>query len=311
MIKIAVIGTGGVGGYFGGRLALAGNDVTFIARGEQLQAIKEKGLRIKSVKGDFLVSPVHASDKISDIQKPDLVILGVKAWQVKDLATELKPFLKTDTIVLPLQNGVLAHEELLSVLNPENVIGGSCRIFCKVESPGVIAHYGVEPTINFGELDHTRTSRLVHLKSVFDESAITSNISNDIQTELWKKLMIIASGGLLAITRSNYGEVRELSETRELIHELLQEIYLVSVKAGVSIEPAFVGQTLSYIDTYAYEANTSLARDIWEGKPSEIEYQNGTVVRLGLKFGVETPVNKFIYHSILPMEAKARNRQKP
>ncbi len=308
MIKIAVIGTGGVGGYFGGRLVKAGNEVIFIARGEHMRAMKENGLHVKSIKGDFVVHPLNVTDQIGEIEAPDLVILTMKAWQVKDMAHKLKTIIKPETIVLPLQNGVLASDELISVLNPGNVIGGSCRIFSKIEAPGVINHYGIEPTIIFGELDHTKTDRLQNIKNIFDDSGIVSKISDDIHTELWMKLMVICVGGLLAITRSPYGAVREQNETRNLMRELLQEIYLVSQKAGVNIEQTYVDQTMAYIDMYPYDSTTSLARDIWDGKPSEIEYQNGTIVALGAKYGVATPVNQFVYYCLLPMETKARKK---
>ncbi len=308
MIKIAVIGTGGVGGYFGGRLAMAGNDVAFIARGEHMRAMKENGLHVKSIKGDFVINPVKVTDQFGEIRPPDLVILTVKAWQVTDMAHKLKSIIKPETIVLPMQNGVLASDELIAVLNPRNVIGGSCRIFSKIEAPGVINHYGIEPTIIFGELDHKKTDRLQNIKNIFDEAGIVSKLSDDIHTELWMKLMVICVGGLLAITRSPYGAVREQNETRSLMRELLQEIYMVSQKAGVNIEQAYVDQTMAYIDMYPYDSTTSLARDIWDGRPSEIEYQNGTIVALGSKYGVDTPVNRFVYYCLLPMETKARNR---
>jgi 2-dehydropantoate 2-reductase len=308
-MNIAIIGTGGVGGYFGGKLAQAGNHVTFIARGEHLKAIRENGLQIKSIKGDFLIKPANVTDSIAEIVSPDLVILGVKAWQVKDIALQLKQVIKPDTTVLPFQNGVLAHEELLEVLQPQQVIAGLCRIFSKIEAPGVINHFGVEPEIVFGEVDNSKTPRVENLHKVFESAGITSNIAGDILTELWKKLMIIGSGGLLALTRSTYGEVRENKETRELMHLLLQEIFQVSAKAGAHIEPQFVDKTMNYIDTYPYDAATSLARDIWSGKPSEIEYQNGTVARMGEKLGVSVPVNKFVYHCLLPMERKSRRNQ--
>ena len=287
---------------------MAGNDVAFIARGEHMRAMKENGLHVKSIKGDFVINPVKVTDQIGEINPPDLVILTVKAWQVTDMAHKLKTIIKPETIVLPIQNGVLASDELISVLNPRNVIGGSCRIFSKIEAPGVINHYGIEPTIIFGELNHTITDRVQNIKNIFDEAGIVSKLSDDIHTELWMKLMVICVGGLLAITRSPYGALREKNETRNLMRELLQEIYLVSQKAGVNIEQTYVDQTMAYIDIYPYDSTTSLARDIWDGKPSEIEYQNGTIVALGAKYGVDTPVNRFVYYCLLPMETKARNR---
>jgi len=305
-MKIAIIGTGGVGGYFGGKLAQAGNEVTFIARGEHLKSIRENGLKVKSIKGDFSIVPARVTDNIGEIESPDLIILGIKAWQVKEVAQELKIIIKENTTVLPLQNGVLASEELNTVINNQHVIGGLCRIFSKIEAPGVINHFGIEPEIVFGELDNTLTPRVKRILATLENSDIKASISQDIQTELWKKLMIIGCGGLLALTRSTYGGVRENKETREMMHSLLTEIYQVSEKAGAKIETTFVEKTMKYIDTYPYDATTSLARDIWAGKPSEIEYQNGTIAILGEKYGIETPVNKFIYNCLLPMERRAR-----
>lgn len=305
-MNIAIIGTGGVGGYFGGKLAQAGNNVPFIARGEHLRAIREKGLVVKSIKGDFIIQHAKATDKLSEIESPNVIILGIKAWQVKDIARQLKTFVKPDTTVIPLQNGVLASDELLSVLNKEQVVGGLCRIFSKIEAPGVINHFGIEPEIVMGELNNEISPRLEGIQQLLLKSDIKATITNDIQTELWKKLMIIGSGGLLAITRSTYGSVRENKETRELMQSLLTEIYRVSQKAGANVESNFVEKTMNYIDAYPYDSTTSLARDIWAEKPSELEYQNGTIAMLGEKLGVDTPVNKFIYNCLLPMERRAR-----
>ena len=169
-MKIAIIGTGGVGGYFGGKLAKAGYDVTFLARGEHLKAIQQNGLTVKSIKGDFKVDSVKATDRIDTIGLVDLLILGVKAWQVKDISYVLKTIIHKDTVVLPLQNGVLAVDELKESIKKENIIGGLCRIISKIDSPGVINHFGIEPTIIFGELDNSKTERLYKIKTVFDSA---------------------------------------------------------------------------------------------------------------------------------------------
>jgi len=307
-MKIAIIGTGGVGGYFGGKLAKAGYDVTFLARGEHLSAIQKNGLTVKSVLGDFIIDNVKVTDKTETIGLTDLVILGVKAWQVKDISKELLPLIKKETIVLPLQNGVMVAEELAETLNKENIVGGLCRIISKIEAPGVINHFGLEPSILFGELDNKSTKRIHQIKEMFDKAGISSEISEDITADLWKKFIGICVSGLLAVTKTTYGELRELHETRQLMIELLNEIYLLSRETGISIESGFVEKTISAIDAYPFGSTSSLTRDVWDGKPSEIEYQNGTVVRLGEKFGVATPVNKFVYSSILPMEMKARKK---
>jgi 2-dehydropantoate 2-reductase len=307
-MKTAIIGTGGVGGYFGGKLAKAGYDVTFLARGAHLKAIQKKGLTVKSILGDFTIDPVKVNDRIDNIGSANLVILGVKAWQVKDISKDLLTFIKKDTIVMPLQNGVMAAEELMENIKDENIIGGLCRIISKIEAPGVINHYGLEPSILFGELDNTGTERIDLIKAMFDKAGIRSKISEDITGDLWKKFIGICVSGLLAVTKTTYGELRELKETRQLMIELLNEIYQLSQKIGIKIELGFVEKTISVIDSYPYGSTSSLTRDVWEGRPSEIEYQNGAVVRLGEKFGVDTPVNRFVYNSILPMEMKARKK---
>ena len=305
-MKIAIIGTGGVGGYFGAKLAQAGNEVTFLARGEHLKVIQKNGLTVKSILGDFRVENIKATDKISNIEKPDLVIISVKAWQVKGIGEELKPILKSDTTIIPLQNGVLAADELMENIERKHILGGLCRIISKIEAPGVINHFGVTPTIVFGELDKSKTERLARIQNVFNAAGIESRISDDIEADIWKKFISICVSGLLAVSNTTYGELRELKETRNLMVELINEVYILSKKIGVNIEEGFVDKTVSFIDTYPSDSTSSLTRDVWERKPSEIEYQNGTVVRLGEKYGVATPINRFVYSCILPSELKAR-----
>ncbi|HBG86453.1 MAG TPA: 2-dehydropantoate 2-reductase [Marinilabiliaceae bacterium] len=304
-MKIAVIGAGGVGGYFGAKLVRAGHDVTFIARGEHLKAIKSRGLIVKSIDGDFQVEHIKASDKISDIDNPDLVIVAVKAWQIKELREEIKKVLKDETLILPLQNGVLAADELAETIDKRHILGGLCRIISKIEAPGVIRHIGVNPTIVFGELDKAKTGRVNKINELFRSAGIESKISEDIEADLWRKFISICVSGLLAISNTTYGELREIKETRQLMIDLLKEIFALSQKIGVNLEVDFVEKTLSFIDTFPYDSTASLTRDVWDKRPSEIEYQNGSVVRLGEKYGVPTPINRFVYACILPGELKA------
>jgi 2-dehydropantoate 2-reductase len=305
-MKTAVIGTGGVGGYFGAKIARAGYDVTFVARGEHLQALKTNGISVKSIQGDFRLDSVKCTDRLSDLTEADLVILGVKAWQVKDVAFQLRSVIQEGTIVLPMQNGVLAVEELQEQLKKENILGGLCRIMSKIEAPGKISHFGIDPVIIFGELDGSISKRTEEIRDMFITSGINSNISDNIEAELWKKFIPICVSGLLAVTRTTYGELRELKETRKLMIELIDEIFRISQKMGIQIEHEFPEKTIAFIDTFPHNSTSSLTRDVWEGKPSEIEYQNGTVVKLGQKYGISTPLNSFVYSCILPMEMKAR-----
>jgi len=168
----------------------------------------------------------------------------------------------------------------------------------------------VEPTMIFGELNNKETERVKKIKEVFDKSGIESKVADNIQAELWKKLMGICVGGLVAVTRSTYGEVRELKETRQLMTDLINEIYNLSQKIGITIESNIIQKTISFIGSFPPDSTSSLARDIWDGKPSEIEYLNGTVAELGEKYGVATPVNRFIYNCILPLEKRARKNFK-
>jgi 2-dehydropantoate 2-reductase len=307
-MEIGVIGAGGVGGYFGAKLAISGYDVVFLARGENLKAMRHHGLKIKSIHGDFSVNPVRVTDKYGDLADAEFILLSTKAWQVREVAESLKGIIRKDAVVLPLQNGVMAYEELSGVLGSEHALQGLCRIFSKIEAPGVILHMGFDPLIIFGENNNEITDRITRLKDIFDRSRLQSRITTDIHSEVWKKFINICASGLLAVTHSTYGQLREMKETRRLMQDLFSEIYALAIKIGICIEPEFLGKTMDFVDSYAYDSTSSLTRDVWEGKPSELEYQNGTVVRLGEKYGVPTPVNKFIYECLLPQERRARKQ---
>ncbi len=305
-MKITIVGAGGVGGYFGGRLAQAGNDVTFIARGAHLQALLANGLTVKSIKGGFCVRPVKAMQDISGSGIPDLVIAAVKAWQLKDIAQQLLPVIGEHTMVLPLQNGVTANDELKEVLPGDCVLSGLCRIISMIETPGVVNHIGVDPAIVFGEGDNHKSERVLTLCQVFKNAGINAIVADDIQVALWEKFLGICVSGLLAITRSTYGELREIGETRGMMYNIFTEIYTLAHKLGINISDNYVDKTMASIDTFPYDSTSSLTRDVWEGRPSEIHYQNGTVVRLAEQAGMDVPANRFVYYSILPMEKRAR-----
>ena len=213
-MKIAIIGSGGIGGYFGGMLANAGYDVSFLARGEHLRTIVQNGLQVNSINGNFHLSNVNITDNLSEIGKADLIILSLKAWQLKEIYEELFQMIHKDTLILPLQNGISIIGELQEKIDDSNIIGGACWIMSKIESPGVINHFGANPTIVFGELTGQKTTRLLEIQKIFTISKIHTIISDDILVDLWKKFTWICIGGLVAITRSTYGELREIGELR-------------------------------------------------------------------------------------------------
>ena len=305
--KITIIGSGGVGGYFGGKLANAGYDVTFVARGSHLAKMTSDGLTVKSVLGDFHIDSVKAVENIADAGPSDLIILGVKSWQVPEIAGQLKPLLKPETTILPLQNGIMAADQLCDTLGSKYVIGGLCRIFSKIDAPGIINHFGHTPSINFGELNGEISPRIEEIKAIFDKAGIKSSPSIGIRAELWKKLLFICTSGILAVTNSNYGDVRKHPETRWMLETLLTEIYTVAKASGINLEEGVVAKTMDFIDNFPPDMNCSLTRDVWEGRPSEIEYQNGSIVKIAEMLGIDVPVNKFVYYSILPQERRARS----
>ena len=307
-MKIAIIGAGGVGAYFGAKLQKAGNEVVFVARGAHLQAIQRDGLKIKSIQGDFVLPKARATDDIKSIQNPDLILVTTKAWQVKEVAAQINEITKENTVVIPLQNGVLAVEDLSTHIPLSNIIPGLCQIISTIEAPGVINHFGIDPRITIGEIDNVKSDRILRIQTIFNEAGIKLKIAENIEEDLWKKFILICVGGLITVCRSTYGEARAIPETRQLIIDLLKETHQVSQAAGIDIRPSYINKMMAFIDSFPPNATSSLCRDVWTGKPSEIESKNGAVVKLGQKYGVETPINRFIYHCVLPMEAKARGK---
>jgi 2-dehydropantoate 2-reductase len=307
-MKIVVIGAGGVGGYFGGRITKAGYDTTFIVRGQSLHAIETHGLRIKSILGNFKVNP-KVTDDFNEVKDADLILLSVKSWQIENIAAQLKPFLKPQSTVLPLQNGADNADRLTQVLPVENVIAGLCRIVSKLESPGVIDHFGYEPEIIFGEITNQETPRIKSIKSVFDKAGIKNRISGNIQRDIWLKFLFIASiSAMGALTRSVLGVMREDPFLRKKLLATALEIILIGQKQGIDLHENDIDRTFELIDKLDFNTTMSLQRDILEGKPSELENFNGYIVQQGDLLGIETPVNDFIYYSLRPMEEKVRFR---
>ena len=306
-MRIAVFGTGAVGGYFGGRLAQAGGDVVFIARGKQLQALQDQGLLVDSPKGDFVLRSVQATDDPVQVGVVDAVIVGVKAWQVTEAARACRPLIGPKTFVVPLQNGVEAPDQLAAVLGAEHVLGGLCRIVSFVVAPGHIQHAGLEPYVALGELDNRPSERAERLCAAFERAGVAAEIPLDIQVALWQKFLFIASfSGVGAVTRASAGVLRSRPETRQMLQQAMAEVLAVAAARQIAVPGETIEQTMTLIDGLPPGGTASMQRDIMAGRPSELESQNGAVVRLGQKVGVSTPLHAFIYHSLLPMELQAR-----
>jgi 2-dehydropantoate 2-reductase len=309
-MRIAIVGVGGVGGYFGGKLAQAGHDVFFIARGEHLAAMQQRGLQIRSIAGDFTVLDVKATSDPAAVGPVDLVLVAVKGWQVREVAVTMKPLIGAETAVLPLLNGVDAPFELAEVLGREHVLGGLCRIIAYREAPGVIVHAGVHPTsIDFGELDNRQTPRLQRIKAVLESAGIQGNVPADIHVAMWQKFMLICAwSGFGAATRAPIGVWRSLPETRPLVERCLREVVAVALARGIAMPDSTVADMMRFIDSMPYEGTASLQRDIMAGRPSELGSQNGALVRLAREVGVAVPVNEMLYAILQPQELAARGQ---
>ena len=306
-MRIAVFGTGGVGGYFGGRLAQAGEEVIFIARGDHLRAIKAKGLKVDSRDGDFVIYPAAATDNLGDVGTVDLVIVCVKAWQVTDAARAMKPLVRSNTTVLPLQNGVDAVSQLVDTLGAGNVIGGLCRIVSFVVEPGHIRHAGFKPSIIIGELDNSQSSRIAEIEQLFKRAGVETTIATDIQVALWTKFLFIASySGIGAIANAPAGVLRADPQRRAQMLSAMQEIYALAHARGINLPANSIDAVMASVDALPEDATSSMQRDIAAGKPSELDSQNGAVVRMARKAGVEVPTHALIYHTLRPLEEKAR-----
>jgi 2-dehydropantoate 2-reductase len=302
-MRIVIFGTGGVGGFFGGRLARAGEDVTFIARGEHLRAIKTDGLKVDSTAGDFVIFPAKATDDVSDVGETELVILGVKAWQVPEAARAIKPIVGPNTTVLPLQNGVEAVSQLVDELASANVIGGLCRIVSFVVGPGHIRHAGFTPSIIIGELDNLRTDRIIRIEELFTRAGLEITIAQDIQVALWTKFLFIASfSGVGAMANAPAGVIRSDPKWRTQIINAMEEIYTLAHARGINLPPDSIDTVMRAVDALPEDATSSMQRDIAAGKPSELDSQNGAVVRMAHETGIEVPTHTLIYETLKPQE---------
>lgn len=308
-MKIAVMGSGGVGGYYGGLLARAGHDVTFIARGAHLKAIRADGLRVKSVHGDFAISPAQATDTPAEVGPVDLVLVCVKAPDTDAAAEAIRPLVGPDTTVMSLQNGIDAAERIGAVVGMEHVAGGVTWISAAIESPGVIRQMSQFRRVALGEFDGRVTPRVRAIAAALEETGVTVELVTDIMRLLWTKFVFIAGiSGVGALTRLEIGAYRGVPETRALLVSLMREVESLARAGGVNLGADVVEQALAVVDGAAPAIKPSMQRDVEAGRRSELESMVGVVCRKGRELGVPTPVADVVYAALLPIELKARGR---
>jgi len=294
-MRIAIMGSGGVGGYVGGRLAASGQDVTFIARGAHLAALQEQGLRIESARGDVTVQPAQATDDPAAVGPVDLVIFAVKLYDTEQAAAAIRPLIGPATGVVSLQNGVDSVGVLSAELGREHVIGGSAHIAAVIAAPGVIRHTGTMARFLFGELDGAQSERVAALSAALDKAGIDHQVSADIERDIWSKMVFLATfAGLTALIRLPIGPIRADPETRALYQEGLAEALAVARAKGIALPADFVAQTLARTDQLPFEMKSSLLNDLESGRRLELPWLSGAIARMGEEQGVPTPTHAFI-----------------
>jgi 2-dehydropantoate 2-reductase len=308
-MKIAVMGSGGVGGYYGGLLARAGQDVTLIARGAHLAALREKGLQVKSVHDDFTVAPIQATDAPAEVGPVDLVLVCVKTPDTEQAAEAIKPMVGPDTVVMSLQNGVDAAERIGATVGMDRMVGGTTWISSVIEAPGVIRQFSQFRRIVLGELDGGITKRVQAIADVLANAGATVEVTDDVLKVLWTKFVFIASiSGIGSLTRLEIGESRSVPETRGLLAGLMREVEAVARASGIALDGDVVEEALVLVDRLAPSIKPSMQRDVEAGRRSELESMIGVISHKGRELGLPTPTADMVYAALLPVELKARGR---
>ena len=299
-MRIVVMGSGGTGGYFGAKLARAGEDVTFVARGAHLSALRASGLRVKSaVEGEWTVR-APAVDQVDGRPPADLVLFCVKSFDTEEAAALIRPVVGPDTGVLSIQNGVDNEDKLERVLGPGHVLGGAVRVFATIESPGVITHtFGGH--LIFGEMDGRVTERARAFLVACQKASIPVELVSEVQRALWDKYVFLTThAGVTALTRCSAGVLRAVPEVRELYRRLVTEIVAVGRAAGAPVHDSMLEQGMKFLDGVAPNAYSSLHHDLTQGKRLELDALHGHVVRLAERHRVPAPTVFAVYAALLP-----------
>lgn len=308
-MKIAVMGSGAVGGYYGGLLAHTGQDVTFIARGAHLAALRTSGLQVKSVHGDFTIAPAQVTDTPAEVGQVNLVLVCVKTPNTDEAAKAIKPMVGPDTTVVSLQNGIDAAERIGAIVGMEHMVGGATWLSSAIEAPGVIRQISQFRRIVVGELDGRITPRVQALFEVLKGTGATVELSDNIVKVVWTKFLFIASiSGVGSITRLGIGDYRAVPETRTVLVSLMHEVEAVARASGTALDRDVVEQTLALVDNAAPHIKPSMQLDVEAGRRSEVDSIIGVICRKGRELAVPTPLADVVYAALLPLELKARTK---
>ncbi len=300
-MRIAIVGAGGVGGGFGAALAKAGADVTFIARGAHLAAMKSAGLKVQSPRGDTHLVPTQATDNPAGIGKVDFVLFCVKLWDVESAGAHITPLIGPETAVIPLQNGVDAAERLIPILGENAVMGGVAQISASIIGPGLIQQVGTFMRMVFGELDGKRSQRGGDFLALCIKAGFDASLSDQILTDLWMKFILLASNAsVVALARQRLGKLRDDPDIRPLFIAAYQETFNVGRAKGVALPANAVETILGFSDHFPPNMKPSMALDLERGNRLELPWLGGKVVELGKKLGVPTPTHSLMFAMLKP-----------
>ena len=302
-MKIVVMGTGGVGGYFGARLAAAGHDVGFVARGRHLEAIRTNGLTVLSERGDVTIQPTKASDNPGDFGVTDIVLFCVKAYDTEEAAKLILPVVGPETGVIPFLNGIGHMEILERVLGPGHVIGGVANISALIEAPGVVRHFATMQILRVGEMDDASTPRIEAFRAACEEAGIEVPIPTSMERELWQKVVMICTlAGANCLTRLPLGPCRSDPATRALMKAIATEAVSVAQTLKVPLPNDQVEQTMRILDTLPDTMKASILAALERGEKLEASALNGALDQLGREHGIDTPMNRAVYAALAPHE---------
>jgi 2-dehydropantoate 2-reductase len=294
-MRIAVMGTGGVGGYFGARLAQGGSDVVFVARGAHLKALREHGLIVESKLGDVSLPKVQATDDPSTLGSVDLVLIGVKLWDTESMAHAVSAIVGPTTAVLSLQNGVQKDDVLRRILGSEPVLGGVCYIASTIASPGVIRHTGTVQKLVFGEYGGRRSPRAEAFLEACRRGGIDVELSPDIRKAIWEKFVfLVAHSATTTAIRMPIGAILTNPRTRSFLLDIMREVVAVGRAHGVPLSAGYAEDQLAFFDGLPPEMVSSMYHDLERGNRLEVDWLSGGVVELGQELGVPTPLNRAV-----------------
>jgi 2-dehydropantoate 2-reductase len=300
-MRIAIVGAGGVGAGFGAALAKAGADVTFIARGAHLAAMKSQGLKVLSPRGDIHLVPTQATDNPAEVGPVDVVLFCVKLWDVESAGERIKPMVGPDTAVIPLQNGVDAAERLSPILGANAVMGGVAQISAAITGPALIQQVGTFMRMIFGELDGRQSPRGEKLHAMCLKAGFEATVSDAIQTDLWMKFILLATNAsIIALARQPVGKLRDDPDIRPIFIAAANEVMAVGRANGVRIPDNAIETVMALTDHLPPPQKPSMALDLERGNRLELPWLGGKVVALGKKLGVPTPTHSLMYAMLKP-----------